>query len=69
MDIREDIGKRLKAAREKIGLSQEDLAIMSELSVNTISLIENGDVWAKLDSIVKIVSVLKIKMVDLFKDY
>lgn len=68
-NIRIDIGLRIKAKREKIGLSQEDLAVLSGLSVNTISLIENGDVWAKLDSIVKIVNTLKMKMVELFEGY
>ena len=41
--ILREIGQRLRLERKKMGLSQENLAAMSGVSKQTISLAENGE--------------------------
>ncbi|MEW8217485.1 MAG: helix-turn-helix transcriptional regulator [Candidatus Thiodiazotropha taylori] len=48
-DPRLKIGSRLKEAREYLGLSQEEAAVVAKVSRSAISLIESGQ--RKLDSV------------------
>jgi len=62
---RKEIGKRLKRAREKAGLTQADLAKGSGIHINYYARIERGEVNPSLEKIHLIVKVLKIKTSDI----
>lgn len=61
LKIREQIGIRLKKAREDAGLTQLELAKKLDISVNYVSMIERGEVNFSFDKIYKIIKTLKIK--------
>lgn len=63
------IGERIFIARKHNGITQEELASLTKLTSNTVSLIECGDVNTGYENIYKICKVLKIKLVDLFSGY
>ena len=48
------LGKRIKAARERAGMTQEDLAAAVEYSVDHMSVVERGVKAPKLDKLVTI---------------
>ena len=54
------IGTRIKAAREKAGMTQEDLAAVLEMSPTHISVIERGVKSPKLETFIKIANALKV---------
>ena len=59
-------GKKLKGYRISNGLSQEKLAELSNVSTNTISMLENGKTFIKYKNLCSICKVLKIQEIDLF---
>ncbi len=64
----EAIGQRVKNERKKKGMSQERLAELSDLSVNTLSHIECGNTKFSLPSIIAIVNALGITVDCLLMD-
>jgi len=62
------IGARIKAAREKAGMTQEDLAAAVEMSPTPISVIERGVKPPKLATLVKIANALKVSSDMLLQD-
>jgi len=62
------IGARIKAAREKAGMTQEDLAAAVEMSPTHISVIERGVKPPKLATRVKIANALKVSSDMLLQD-
>lgn len=54
------IGARIKTARERAGLTQEDLAAELEMSPTHISVLERGVKAPKLETLVKIANTLAI---------
>lgn len=62
------IGARIKAAREKAGMTQEDLAAALEMSPTHISVIERGVKSPKLETLVNIANVLKVSSDMLLQD-
>jgi len=67
MDLRA-IGARIKAAREKAGMTQEDLAAALEMSPTHISVIERGVKCPKLDTFVNIANTLRVSSDALLQD-
>ena len=59
MDLKA-IGQRIKLAREAKGLTQEQLAEIVALSASHISVIERGIKPPKLETLVKILNILKV---------
>lgn len=55
-----EFGKRLKAARKKAGMTQEQLADKLILSVDSISRIENGKVMCMPEHLVHICEILDV---------
>ena len=55
-----NLGKRVKEIRAKRGLSQEQLAEASGLSLRTIQRIENGETLPRGDTLVRLAGSLKI---------
>ena len=47
------LGKRIKAARERVGMTQEDLAAAVDYSVDHVSVVERGVKPPKLEKLVR----------------
>jgi transcriptional regulator with XRE-family HTH domain len=60
------LGENVRTCRQEMGLSQEELAFRAELDRTYISQIERGVSNPSLLVILKIATVLKVEMVDLF---
>ena len=54
------VGLRIKAEREKRGMTQENLAALIEISPTHISIIERGAKIPRLDTFVAIANVLNV---------
>lgn len=66
--ITEDVGNRIRILRNKIGLSQEKLALKAGIDRTYLAGIEAGKRNATLVSLEKIVNALNVSMKDFF-DY
>ena len=62
------IGKRIKSAREKKGLTQEQLAEQVTLSPMHISVIERGNKLPRLETLINIANVLDVSADILLQD-
>lgn len=62
------IGARIKTARERAGLTQEDLAAELEMSPTHISVLERGVKAPKLETLVKIANTLHVSTDVLLQD-
>lgn len=62
------IGARIKAAREKAVMTQEDLAAVLEMSPTHISVIERGVKCPKLETLVNIANALNVSSDMLLQD-
>ena len=62
------VGQRIKAAREKKGLTQEELAALIDISPTHISVIERGTKILRLDTFVAIANVLEMSSDSLLVD-
>ena len=65
-DLRKKFGKRLQTLRRQAGLTQEQLAEASEVSVDFISLVERGINAPSFDSLEKIAKALGVSYQELF---
>lgn len=54
------IGQRIKAARKKIGMTQQELAYTIEYSIPHISHVENGTTKLSVDFLVKTANALNV---------
>jgi len=59
------IGKKLKEARKKLGLTQVDVADKADISVNYYARIERDEENPTLETLGKILKVLKVKSSDI----
>ena len=62
------IGRRIKAARERKGLTQEELAEEVDLSPMHVSVIERGVKLPKLETLINIANVLGVSADVLLQD-
>ena len=62
------IGARIKAARERVHLTQEKLAEIVDISPTHMSVIERGVKTPKLDTFVRIANALGVSADALLKD-
>ena len=62
------IGKRIKSAREKKGLTQDQLAEQVNLSPMHISVIERGNKLPRLETLINIANVLDVSADILLQD-
>lgn len=62
------VGQRIKAAREKKNLTQEDLAALIDISPTHISVIERGAKIPRMDTFVAIANVLDVSADSLLVD-
>lgn len=61
-----DVGRVIRAIREKRGLSLRALAELSDLSVNAVSLIERGQSSPTVATLHRLAAALGVRIVDLF---
>ena len=59
-DVREQLGHNLRDHRERVGLSQEELAELCDLDRTEISLLERGLRFPRLDTLVRLSRGLKL---------
>ena len=64
--LKHDVGNRIRYLRKKLGISQEKLALRSELDRTYLAGIESGKRNATLDSVEKIIRSLDISIKDFF---
>ena len=62
------IGRRIKAAREKRQLTQEQLAELVDLSTMHVSVIERGVKLPKLETLINIANILDVSTDVLLQD-
>jgi len=65
-DIKILFGKRVKELRNKMGLTQEQLAELIEVGERNLSKIECGNVFVKASTIAKLMNALKVDSNELF---
>ncbi len=66
MDIKSNLGTRIKELRKQRRLSQEKLAELVDISQNALSYIETGDNFCSADTLEKIIDALDIEPQELF---
>ena len=66
MDIREKVGKRARELRNKLGISQEELADMVELDRTYITSVECGRRNISIVNIEKLAKALNVTLADFF---
>lgn len=59
------LGDRLKAAREKLGVTQSEIAEKAGINTNYYARIERGEENPSFSKLQKIMKVLKIKSLDI----
>jgi transcriptional regulator with XRE-family HTH domain len=65
MQVRKLLSANIKAGRKKLGLSQEKLAELTDLSAQTISDIEGCRTWVSDKTLLKLSEVLKVDIFQL----
>ncbi len=65
-EILKKIGNNLRAERNRLNLSQEELAEMADLQRQHISKIENGQINMRVSTLVPLLMALNIKFEQLF---
>ncbi len=66
MNIKQQLGKKIKRMRQKRGLTQEKLAEMVDISLRTMSGIEIGENFVTSDTLEKILKALETDLEELF---
>ena len=66
MNIKENLGKNIRAYRKLNNITQEKLAELVDIEINSISYIERGKTFPSPDNLVKISEALKVSLSDLF---
>ena len=62
--ILEGLGKELRTAREKAGLTQQQLAKKADINANYYAVVERGEGNLSYEKLQRILKVLKIKSLD-----
>ena len=66
MDIKKQLGLKIKRLRRKQGLTQEQFAEKIEIAPRTLCGIENGENFLTADTLEKILDVLNVSSSELF---
>jgi transcriptional regulator with XRE-family HTH domain len=68
MEIKKILGQRIRQLRDKMGMSQKDLAFDSDLDRSYIASVENGQRNVSIVNITKIAIALKVSLKEFFND-
>ena len=63
---RKDLGSNLKKAREKVKLTQAEVAEKAEITTTYYAMMERGEVNPSFDILHKMVKILKVKPSEIF---
>ena len=66
MDIKQAVGKRIKELRNKLGISQEELADIAGLDRTYITSVERGNRNISIVNIEKLSNALKVTLTEFF---
>lgn len=66
MDIKKELGEKIKRVRKARGITQEQLAEMIDISPRSLSNIEVGGCFVKSETLEKIIDALNITTEELF---
>lgn len=66
MNLKENLGKNIQKYRKLNSITQERLAELIEVEINSISSIERGKYFPSSDNLVKISEALNVSLSDLF---
>lgn len=66
-ELRKQFGKRLQSLRRQAGLTQEQLAEQTEISVDFLSLVERGINAPSFENLEKIAKALGVSVQELFE--
>ena len=66
MNLKENLGKSIQKYRKLNNLTQEKLAEIVEIEINSISSIERGRYFPSPENLVKISTALNVSLSDLF---
>lgn len=66
MNIKEKLGKNIQKYRKLNSITQEKLAEIIEVEINSISSIERGKFFPSAENLVKISEALNVSLSDLF---
>ena len=66
MDIKEKIGQRIRSLRKELNLSQEALALKSEVDRTYMTDVENGRRNVSIEILQKIISALEVSFTEFF---
>lgn len=67
MEIRSKVGKRIREVREKVDMSQKDLAYSADLDRSYIASVESGRRNISIVNLEKIANSLGVSLSELFK--
>ena len=65
--IKAKVGKRIKELRNKLGISQEELAFRSEIHRTYIASLEVGKRNVSIETLEKVINALEVSMSEFFK--
>lgn len=65
-NLKEKIGRCVYTKREDNGYSRNEFLDLINISLNSLSLIENGDTLVKLDTLIEITNALGISLESFF---
>lgn len=68
-EIIRNIGHHIKKKREIMELTQEKLAELMDISITTISRLENGQQCTSVNNLIKLANILQLDVSDLFSSY
>lgn len=66
MDIKQTVGKRIRELRNKLGVSQEELAAIVELDRTYITSVESGKRNISIVNIEKLATALNVSLAEFF---
>ena len=66
MDIKQTVGKRIRELRNKLGVSQEELAAIVELDRTYITSVERGKRNISIVNIEKLAKALNVSLAEFF---
>lgn len=66
MDIKEKVGQRIRILRKELNLSQEALALKSEVDRTYMTDVENGRRNVSLEILQKIIAALEVSFTEFF---
>jgi len=67
MEVKSKVGKRIREIREKVEMSQKDLAYSSDLDRSYIASVESGQRNISIVNLEKIANSLGVSLSELFK--